>query len=300
MTQPFNGWGNDHWGQGPWGSPVQVGLQVVSALAIAENKVRVTLNMPAYWSGILDVADASNPARWLVAPAQGSPVGWDGNPPRNVIVVLVTQPSVSGTAYGSVLDLTLDRPMTPFPSLYTMTANGLYSADESQQLDTNFASAGFGGVYAKLEPRSVESGVHGRDLANPQSMFQAQGSTISNPAQAVLGSFNYAAGDYAMDSRDAGLLKRLNRRTFTKPDGFVFLPGYGIGVQLYAKRLGRASTRGELAAECEAQYSQEPEVASVSVLAVPDAATPNLVRLRVGVAKKDGKSIRYSTNLPIR
>jgi hypothetical protein len=41
-------------------------------------------------------------------------------------------------------------------------------------------------------------------------------------------------------------------------------------------------------------------VASVSVLAVPDAATPNLVRLRVGVAKKDGKSIRYSTNLPIR
>src|ERR1700729_4166597 len=140
MTMPFNGWGNDYYGKGPWGGPVQVGLQIVAALPIAENKLRVQLNVPAYWSGILDVADASNAARWAVTPSPNSPNGWDGNPPRPVIVTNVTQPAISGSAFGSYLDIPLDRPMTPYPSQYVVTANGLYTADMEQQLNPDFAS----------------------------------------------------------------------------------------------------------------------------------------------------------------
>ena len=298
MTQPFSGWGNGGWGTEPWGSPITTVFAVVSVFAQAENVVRVELNYPLYYSGILDGADGSNPARWQLTPAAGSPTGWDGNLPRPIAVVSTAQPNIAGAQVGTYVDLTLDRPMTPYPSQYVLSVNGLYTADKSQTLTGGVATP-FNGVYAALQPPSVESSVPGRDFSNPQTLSQATGSTVNNPSQAVLGSFNYSNGDYALDSRDAGLLKRLNRRTFTKPNGFYFLPGYGIGVAQYGKKLARSSTRAELAAACEAQYGQEPEVANVTVVVVPSPTRPNLMRLQVGIQKKDGKSIRYSTNLPI-
>jgi hypothetical protein len=293
-------WGLGPWGGGAWGGAVGSGLEVVNVQAPAENVIRVEFNLGLYFSGILDPGDASNPDVWQVTPDPGT-VGYDGNPSRPVLVVTVAQPSPAplGVAAGSVVDLTLDRPMTPFPGSYSVaTLSSLFSSDLSQQL----VAAQLGStpaLFRVLQPPDPTTLAPGRDLANPQTYANALGSNISQPQATFLGSFGYSDdGDYAMDSRDQGLRKRIFRRTFTRKNGFLHLPGYGIGVLQYSKQLGRASARQQLEADAQSQYAQEPEVAQCNVLSRLDPDNPNLVRLDTYLKKKNGQTAKYKTLIP--
>ncbi len=291
------GWGGGGFGGGlsGWGG-AGGGLTIVGAAAIAENAVLVQFSTAVYYSGLLDTQDASIAALWTATPVAGTS-GYDGNASRAVSVVTVAPLAVAGGGQDfTSLVLLLDRPMTPYPSEYVVGVSAVWSADLSTEL-TNAQSAPFFGVYKQLNQPQVEVPSPGRDFANPQTAGGAQspGSNISRPVQQLLGTLGYSDdNDYAVDKGDAGLRKRLTRRTFCKKSGFAFLPGYGVGITTYGKALGKASTRDQLAAECEAQYVQEPEVASATVAVRPDPTNPNLFRLGIFIAKKSGKTAKYS------
>lgn len=294
------GWGASPWGSAPWGGSAPSGLVLVSAVSVAENVVRVGFNRRVYFSALLDVPDASNADAWAVTPVSGT-VGYDGLAARGVAVAHVDPASVPGTMDGSVLDLTLDRPMSPYPAAYAV-ANALpiYSDDLTHQLPPGQQGT-TPALFRVLNVPDPTSSITSRDLANPQTFAQAQGSTIAQPQVTALGSFGYdGSGSYALDSKDAGLRKRLTRRTFTKKNGFVHLPGYGVGITDYGKQLAKASTRAQLAAECEAQYAQEPEIAQVRVLTRLDPKNPSLLRLSVYLKKKSGQTARYAMVYPVQ
>lgn len=264
---------------------------VVSVTAAAENAVQVAFNLPVYFTGLLDTFDGSAPAVWSLV---GSGVGLDGQPARSVLVLA---PSIDAT--GQVVTLTLDRPTSPYPCTYGVLTTGVFTADFTQALK-NLGSLLLLGTtpaaYRELTPAQQNVPAPGRDLANPQTLAAAKASTIARPAQAALGSFGYSDDhDYAFDQGDEGLRKRLTRRTFCRKNGFAFLRGYGAGVRDHAKKLGTAATRDRLAADCEAQYAQEPEVASSVVNLRPDPSRPGLYRLAVFVKKKTGQTLRFST-----
>ena len=295
-----SGWGGGAWGGSAWGGSLGGSLSALLVEAVSENVLRVTFNAPVYYSGILDPGDASDPDLWQVTPVDGT-VGYDDVAARGVMVVTVTRPVLVNDAFGAVLDLTLDRPMTPWPAQYDVaTAGTLFSADKSVTIPP--AQAGTAPALFRELARPDPTGIApGRDFSNPQTLAAAVDSTAAQPQVQVLGSFGYSSdGDYAIDSRDLGLLKRLQRRLFTKKNGFLHLPGYGVGVFTYLKKLGRASARQQLAADCEAQFSLEPEVAQVQVLSYLDANFPNLVRLAVYIKKRDGRSVKYGMMIALQ
>jgi len=296
-------WGLGPWGGGGWGGPVSGGmLLALSVEARSENVLRVTFNMPVYFSGVLDPLDASNPDIWQASPVAGT-VGYDGVAARSVMVVTVEAPAdLVNVPVGSVLDLTLDRPMTPYPAAYQLaTLSAIASADQSQQM----AATSIGqtpALFRVLNPPDPTAAAPGRDLANPQTLSGAIESAIVQPQVAPLGSFGVSGdGDYAFDSRDTGLRKRLNRRFFTRKGGFLHLgQDFGVGVLQRVKRLGRASERQQLAADCEVQFAQEPEVAQVQVLSRLDPLRPNFVKMSVFIKKKNGRTAKFQTNIAMQ
>jgi hypothetical protein len=294
-------WGNESWDTQPWNgnNALPQTLDVVGAAAEAENVVRVQFGAAAYFSGILDGADISETSNWTVAPVAGS-VGNDGNAARAVRVVNVQQPVVAGEALGVFVDLYLDRPMTPYPAKYVVTVASAYSADQTQRLNPAANTATIFATYRELVPVDIQAVVPGRDIANPQTAQQLADSTIANAAIAQLGSFGYSDdGDYGIDKGDDGLFKRLWRRFVSKPASFLHLgQAYGAGVRTYVKQLGSGAARGRLAAACEDQATQEPEVASAKVRCVPSAQHPNKVKLGIVLVKKGGQSKRYSMLVP--
>jgi len=302
------GWGSGGYGSSGWGGlppagPGGIGipLQVVAASAVAENVVRVQFTTPVYYSGVLDPGDASNAALWQVLPVTGTS-GLDGQPARPVSVLSTALPTIAGAAPGLYVDVTLDRPMTPYPAQYTAVVGTISSADQSQTLDPSASMAATPSVYMALARTNVESSAPMRDFANPQSPQAARNSTIAQPAQTALGSFGYTDDhDYAIDSRDDGLRKRLNRRLFSRKGGYLHLgDGYGVGITTYIKRLGKAAVREQLTADVETQFAQEPEVAKVTALTRPDTNNPGLFRLDVFVQKRNGQTTKYKTLFPVQ
>ena len=272
-------------------------VTLVSVAAAAENALLVTFNEGIYFSQLLDTPDASLASLWSVTPVAGT-VGYDGSAARPVSVTTVTAATLDGSGNPTSVTVTLDRPMTPYPAQYVLTVSSVWSADLTQRLQ-NAVSSAFLAVYRQLDVPQVQVAAQGRDFANPQTLSGALGSTVSQPYQQLLGTLGYSDDhDYAIDKGDPGLLKRLTRRTFTKKNGFVFLPGYGAGITTYGKRLGKASVRDQLSAELEAQYAQEPEVAKVVITMAPDKARPELTRLGAFLQKKSGKTARYTTLIP--
>lgn len=266
-----------------------------SVLAQAENALAATFDQGIYFSQLLDTNDASKPSSWQVLPISGT-VGYDGLPARSVSVVSTSVLTVDGSGNTKSVLVTLDRPLSPYPAQYTLVAVGIWNAAQTLSGTT---AVNFPSVYRQLQPAQVQSPALARDFANPQTLSGAVGSTVDKPYQQPLGSLGYAVDhDYAIDQADVGLMKRIARRLFTKKNGFAFLPGYGVGVTAYGKRLSKASVREQLAADCEAQISREPEVARVVVSLRQDAANPQLVRVGIFVTKRSGKTVRYTALIP--
>lgn len=292
----MTGWGGSGWGGSGWGGYSLGGgpLVVNGLVAVAENVLQVQFASPIYFSGLLDSPDGSNPAIWTISPVAGT-TGYDGQPARLVSVASVAL----ADATAQNVNLTTDRPMSPYPAQYVVTVNGAYSADLTTQARGQTASTL--AVYRVINSPQIEAPAPGRDFANPQTLRAAQASTIAQPAQTILGSLGYSGdGDYAIDQGDEGLRKRLTRRTFCRKNGFAFLPGYGVGARQRVKTLATTANREALAADCEAQYSQEPEVQRTVVSSHLDSQRPNLARLAVVIVKKDGRSVKYTSLVPVQ
>lgn len=263
-TAAPHGWGGGGWGKSPWGSGATP-LTLLDVQAVRENLVRLTFDQAAYWSGILDPGDASNPVRYRIIAVSGT--GIDGSPIREVRIAGVQQGAVAGTA-GSVIELVTDRALSHWPCIYRAIATGLRSklglplAPGSSRL--------FYGVQAGPRTQLQDQILAGRDIANPQTAQALAG--LPNGAtlpSSALGTYQPdGTGDYANDAGLTGYVKRVTRRLMTRKGAFAHLPGYGMGLPQDVKRLQRPGFREALAADAEDQIAQEPETVSVAVRVV--------------------------------
>jgi hypothetical protein len=293
------GWGAGEWGASPWGGTLDAALLVLEAVASRENAVQIVFNHPVYLSGLGDLPDGADPSHYSVTPVPGF-VGADGTEARAVTVLAAAavSPVPAGVFPGAIVELTLDRPMTPFPSMYQVACAGLFTADLASPLDPATSTGRFSGCFKELVPPQVDAGHPMRDLANPQT----QGALIAAAPQALLGSFAAdGSGDYASDQGLTGYEKRILRRLVTIPGGFLHLGrNYGVGVAAAGKKLATASARAKLAADAEKQIAQEPETAVVRVTPVVDNSTPGKFLLRIFARPKVGRPTTFDVPLPVR
>lgn len=261
------GWGGGPYGKTAWGGgggTGEGGLTLVTVIAIRENVVRLGFNEAPFLSGILDPHDASSRHRYSMSAVIGT-IGMDGKPTRAVAVVKAERALIGGEG-GRYLDVTTDRSMSPFPAQYRITANNLYGVSGSV-LDPATASQTFYGVQRERVPALPEKALLTRDLANPFSQEAVADIGIgSSPLTLVLGGFVVnESRDLAFDEGLATLKKRMLRRAFTRRGAFTYMPEYGMGLMGEVKKLQTAGVRHRIAADAEAQYKQEPELAKVRV-----------------------------------
>lgn len=276
----IGGWGGGEWGQTPWGGGDESFLQLLSAEPIRENVVRLFFSAAPLFTGLLNANDASNPARYDIGPIEGTTDG-DGVPTRDVDVVLAERALVA-QSFGRAIDVTVDRPFSPFPARYFVAVNQLVTSTGTL-LGGGGTGVGFYGLYRFIAPPNPAKTVPSRDIANPQSTFAALATSQSSDPR-VLGTIPIDdTGDYAFDEGIVNLKKRIYRRLVTTKGRFAHLPGYGVGILTHIKRLNLAAVRAQVVADAESQISQEPDVAEARVSIVNDPTVPNLLRVRVRV-----------------
>lgn len=282
------GWGSMPWGAGPWGAASGVELRLLDAYAIAENKVRLTFNVAPFIVGTLAPHDAAAVARYQFTPS-AEPVGLDGEPARAVLPILIERARVA-QSFGSVLDVTTDRPLSPWPTIYRISVNGLRSST-GMPLAIGHTSKEFRGLYRALKPQDPTTPTPSRDIANPQT-YLGQLDPIPQAGDPLfLGVFPIdASGDYAFDQGVQQLKKRVLRRLVTNPGAFPALPGYGVGILRYGKRLSTEGIRLQVAQDAQDQIAQEPDVAAVTVTTRTDLANPSVTifAIRVKMASTAG------------
>jgi len=299
------GFGAEPWGSGGWGGPVGVQLELLSIVAIAENVFQLTFNLPIYISGLLDPPDGSIASKYQISAT--NTVGLDGNPARSVSAASVAfaQPASAGgdlpngSEYGAVVDVTTDRPMSPYPCQYEFSLSSIFDATLAQALDPNSANMSVVGVWRQFVPPQVQLPTPTRDFANPQTL-SAELDPLPNPGNPLnLGIFPVANGDYALDSGLISYKKRVFRRLITKPGGFLHLGNsYGVGLGLHGKQLNKPSVRNDLAASAESQIGQEPETQACSVQAVQVPDAPGLTYFVILAKTKGGQVSKFTAAFP--
>lgn len=284
-------WGAGEWGSGGWGGPSTLTLTLAGALAVRENTVRCIFSQRVYFSKILDQYDGSDPTHFTVTPIDGS-TDEVGQPARAVNVIAIERPDANSAPpiaqvdVGKHLDLVLDRPLSSYPAQYLVTVTNLKNETLTDAIVS--ASFNFDGVYRELVKPSLETAALVRDIASPQA-----------GGLGALATYEVAEdGDYAFDEGNVGLKKRLLRRAVTKKNGFVHLPGYGLGIMTYGKKLARLDVIGALTTDAKIQFEQEPDVAKAVVTAERNPKTPNLLRVHVAAKPKNGRSLKFTIEVP--
>lgn len=265
--------GSGKFGVTPWGGYAFVApstqAMLIAAEAIRENVVLLTFTEPMYFSRWLDPGDASQVSHYGISPDMNS-VGIDGLPPRAVFPGKVVKPFDSD---GTMLELWLDRAMSPTGALYRVTVSNIVAVSGNPLLTT---SATFNGVRQGLPQVVIDAIVGNRDFANPQST--SAGISLTNND---LGKYHYdSTGDIGIDQGLVSYKKRVFRRLTTRKGAFRHNPSYGVLIPNSVKRLARANLVDSIAADAEDQIRQEPETVKVSVRIVP-ATTPGLYVYRV-------------------
>ncbi len=285
MTIGLGGWGEE-WGSTFWGDNHDSNLELLAADALRENVIRLVFNKAPLFSGFADATDAFRANRYTVTPVFGT-VGRDGLPARSVFVLYATQ-ALDEDPLGRLVDITVDRALSPHPSAYTVLINGLVTEDGGNPIDPLFAAITFLGLSRVIVPATPEDAYASRDFANPQtlaSLLEQAGTT--DPKQ--LGTYVIdSTGDYANDTGLLNLKKRIFRRLITAKGAFLHAPEYGLGAGTRLKRLNTATEREALATEAELQIAQEPDVQKVKVRVIQDSANPSVARFLVLVRTTQG------------
>jgi hypothetical protein len=270
-----SGWGSGSWGFSPWGFGVDA-PQVVSAVAVRENLVRLTFSEPILYTRTGAPRDGSRRELYAVTPVAGTS-GFDGEAARPVVVGRVDAAGGGGT----LLDLWLDRPLTHWPSRYVASAFGVYST-AGLPIDPAASSATFDGVRAGRLTIDPDRGsiVIGADIALPSTATAAEAARAEG---ALLGSYSVdATGDFAFDAGLQSLAKRVLRRLLAEPGAYAHLgPTYGAGLRGRVKRLANASERSRLVKLVEDQTRREPEVQEAGAELVAAGMNAWTLRLKV-------------------
>lgn len=285
-------WGSGTWGSGAWGGAAGADITALAAIALRENVVRIEFSKLVYLTGLLETSDASRPDKWAMTP-DTSTRGLDDSVARPVRVVEAAYSTeADGVAVGDLgrfVNLTLDRPMTAWPAVYTLQFFDVYAEDLASSVTGELALEG---AYRLIEQPTIEQARPVRDFALVKTVEDVG-------LDFDFGTYQVADdGDYAWDEGVASLRKRVVRRLITMRGAFAHLPGYGVGIPAYVKQLAISSTLTQLAADAEAQIAREPDVAKVTVAARVDPSVPNLVRFLVRVKRTVGPSVQF--DVPFR
>lgn len=271
----MSGWGNGPWGTSPWGGRGLDALKLLRALAIRENVVRLWFNQAPKFVGNLEIGDADDSERYAVTPISTTTCA-NGLPPRAVLPASVARASIEGM-FGSVIDLTVDRPLSPWPGKYVVACNRIQSIN-GLFLDPSATSKEFFGLSRGFLAPLADQVITGKDIANPQDGRDLIGQLNSSPLGTIP---TDAMGDLAYDDGLSSYRKRVYRRCITRKGAFQHLPGYGVGLLDQVKRLSLPGMRDSIAADAEAQIKQEPETQSVRCWFVHDPTDGNLFWLKV-------------------
>lgn len=264
MATTGEGWGGGEWGKTPWGAG-EAELALLDAQVIRENCIRLEFSVAPLFDGLLTPHDASNPGRFAVAAVSG--IALDGESVRPVLPVLVQIASVTAGA-GRFLDVWVDRPLTGYPAIYRVSANGLISQSGGSALSPG-ASTTFYGVRAGKPPPTTEHLVASRDLLIAQTIRELEGAHVPGDPQASVGVLAVdSSGDYASGTPLAGYRTRVIRRAASVLDSFSHLPsGYGTRLPSLVKTPFHQAGADAVAAQIRAQVMLEPETISVTVTA---------------------------------
>lgn len=291
----LSGWGAGAFGTSPWGTGIANVLQLERALAIRENVVRLFFNVPIKYTGILDPNDAASSERYVFVPDLDS-IGYDNEPPRLVLAAhadLVTEEGTGGTQ----IDVTTDRPLSPFPSIYTIAVNGLVTSSGGL-LDPSSASVTFDGLHKGLPPPLPDEAAAGRDIAKPQTREALFDPLPVTTVDTILGTYpTDDTGDYAFDKGLASYLKRVRRRLMTRKNAFGHLPGYGVTIPDSVKHLARPGTVQTIASDAEEQIEREPETIEARVQVVP-GSVPGLFFYRLRIRTTFNKDVNDQVPVP--
>lgn len=280
------------WGDVPYGSPeTESILSVSNAVAERENSILVTFTTPIYFSGLNDAKDSSILENWSIQTIES--VGYDGKPARLV------QPIKIEYVDNITLRVWLDRPMTPYPSKYKIKATNIWTVSQTDQIDNCYNEFGLYGSFANLQPNIQDQMVPQRDFASPQTK-----SSFLDPLPfidpSLLGVYNIDDnGDYGFDEGITAYQKRIIRRIVTIKGSFVHLPGYGIGIQKYSKKLSRALDREKFAQDIKLQLLKEPESKKVQVTFTPYKSHPNAVKLTIRIVTTLGFTVNVEHSFEI-
>lgn len=275
------GWGGEAWGEDEWGSGDAGAFELLAVTPVRENVVRLGFSNPVYFSSLRDTGDASDPTHY-VTEADTDTSGLDGLPTRPVNVLEVVLADFDG-AGGFFVDVILDRAMSPWPGLYSITVDGIRDINGTPITTTTFF---FFGLFRSLVAPSVDKVIPSRDLGNQAAVTPVAGAPEAFTVD--------TSGDYAFDEGLPNLKKRIFRRGITEPGAFAHLPGYGVGIPSYGKRLTTVAVRNRLAAEYERQVLQEPEVEQATVVAVTDPNSPSITRFVVRVKTRGNQQLKFS------
>lgn len=272
-----SGFGSEAWGRGPWGGLTFAGSGFAfTAVAVRENVVRLTLSEPVQMSGLLDRFDGTQKTHYAFI-EDDTTIGLDGSTARPVRAVR----AAPGPELNQV-DITLDRPLSPFPSRYEVLVQGLYN--QAGLFLNGIAGAQFAGLYRAIVPPTAGLVVPSRDFANPQTLSALVGAFGDTTNKALLGTLQTdETGDIATDEGLISYKKRVFRRLSTDLGAFLHLPNYGVTIRRRVKQLGRPGLIQQLSAEAESQILQEPETQSVSVQIVQQGAI-TYYRIRIKTA----------------
>lgn len=242
------GFGDTTFGEEPFGGDPPFG--VASAVAVRENAIRVRFTLPMLWSALGVAGDAADPANYAIL-ADPATTGLDGASARQVFPARVQLPEEPD---GYTVELWTDRPMTPWPAVYAVSAFGVRG--ESGEAAEECALS-FHGAYRQLVPKVPQvAGPTGADISNPQAI------TPGMPEGAVAGGFSATGdGDYALDGPAQATHKRLIRMLISHVDGFAHLPDYGLGAVDEVKKLATSGRLEDLAARAQKKLLRDPDVA---------------------------------------
>lgn len=266
MTTLDAGWGGGAWGDAAWGA-AEPDLTLDRAASIAENVVRLAFSVAPLFTLLGNSRDASRLDHYSVmaVSADARPVG-------------LVEVAVAADA-GASLDLTVDRPFSPWPAVYRVSAVGLVSSGGTF-LAKGSSATFLGQLQGRLAVDAAGVAVAGRDIANPQSARDLVGTSPDYPS-AALGTYQIGPdGDYVSDHPFASYRKRVLRRVATRLGGFAHLLRYGAGAGGSVKRQASATTRQSLANLVEEQIKLEPETLDCRV-AVVTVGSLTYLRIRV-------------------
>lgn len=234
----MSGWGLSPWGLGPWGLGSAT-LSIVSALAVSEREVIITLASAPMAVSTIGVGDALNPRTWTVE---------NGDTGFEFVTLSVKQ--LSPTVY----EIYLLQKLGSYLVTHTVSAPGMI--DPSGGLIGPPSSYDFFGCEA-VELSSTKVGLV--DLKNPMTDPTSLSGTL------VVGT----DGDYDTESGVELLRKLLIRRLITTPGQWFYFTGYGLGIRVQEPL--RFTDKNSLRAEVQRQVQQEPELTAARVSVQTDA-----------------------------